>query len=180
MQVCTKGFIQVLKYLKPIFSYFRCPCTVQFQSIRCLGQIFKTFEPPIIDRGRNLGSNLIYWPLCDAWLTNWLKLYSIASSGHQIWVLNGSCAWHLRLIVSAHVDWLIIIAFCHVKSLLQPLQSPSVLATSPVNPCLQTSYPKPSSDTAAMSHSRRLMSPRALPGMCFRLWYPCSLCSYRV
>ena len=41
------------------------------------GQIFKKFEPPIIDRGRNPGSNLIFWPLCDAWPTNRSKLYSM-------------------------------------------------------------------------------------------------------
>ena len=37
--------------------------TVQFRSIRHLGQIFKKFEPPIIDRARNPGSNR---PLRDA------------------------------------------------------------------------------------------------------------------
>jgi hypothetical protein len=34
--------------------------TVQFRSIRHLGQIFKKFEPPIIDRARNPGLNLIF------------------------------------------------------------------------------------------------------------------------
>ena len=55
----------------------RSQTTVQIRSICHLGQIFKKFEPLIIDRARNPGSNLIFWPLCDVWLTNWSKLYSI-------------------------------------------------------------------------------------------------------
>ena len=63
--------------------------TVQFRSICHLGQIFKKFQPQIIDWAWNLGSNLIFWPLCDVWLTNWLKLYSILQSVGSIYNLEG-------------------------------------------------------------------------------------------
>jgi hypothetical protein len=102
--------------------------------------------------------------------------HCIARSGRQI---SGSHAWRLRLIVSAHVDRSSL-PFTMSSHPLQPLQPLSILSTSRVDPCLQTSDPKPSSDIASMSCSRRPMSPRALPGMGFRLRHPCSLGSYRV
>jgi hypothetical protein len=51
-----------------------------FDQFVTLARFSKKIEPPIIDRARNPGSNLIFWPLCDAWLMNWSKLYSITCS----------------------------------------------------------------------------------------------------